>query len=226
MPSDDSLQMMSGQSAADACFLVPNDGGLLPSTLDGYTRPPAGTPNTFFSWATTRSVRGYALSVNWTSPANSSLTVLPDITVANFMPTCGGQAVAACIAQPDTTNLLDSMGDRVMYRAPVRVLADGTMSVLITHAVQVNDAQSMRWYELRLINAAWSLYQQGTLPYDGVSRWMGSIAQDRVGNIFLGYSVSSTSVYPGIRVAARAPTDALGTMSTELTLRNGTGSQV
>ncbi len=110
---------------------------------------------------------------------------------------------------PDTTNLLDSMGDRVMYRAPVRVLADGTMSVLITHAVQTNDApvtQSLRWYELRSINAARSLYQQGTLPYDGVSRWLGSIAQDGAGNIFLGYSVSSTSVYPGIRVAARAPT--------------------
>jgi hypothetical protein len=34
------------------------------------------------------------------------------------------------------------------------------------------------------------IYQQGTFaPNDGVHRWMGSAAQDKWGNIALGYSV-------------------------------------
>ena len=46
---------------------------------------------------------------------------------------------------------------------------------------------------------AYSLYQQGTYaPDDGVHRWMGSIAQDKQGNMALGYSVvNGTDVYPG-----------------------------
>ena len=37
---------------------------------------------------------------------------------------------------------------------------------------------------------AYSVYQQGTYaPADGVHRWMGSIAQDKKGNMALGYSV-------------------------------------
>ena len=39
-------------------------------------------------------------------------------------------------------------------------------------------------------NGAYSIYQQGTYaPADGVHRWMGSIAQDKKGNMALGYSV-------------------------------------
>ena len=39
-------------------------------------------------------------------------------------------------------------------------------------------------------SGAYSVYQQGTYaPDDGVHRWMGSIAQDKKGNMALGYSV-------------------------------------
>lgn len=54
---------------------------------------------------------------------------------------------------------------------------------------------------------------------------MGSIAMDKVGNIGLGYSASSSSVFPSIRYTGRAPTDALGTLSTESTIITGSGSQ-
>jgi hypothetical protein len=42
---------------------------------------------------------------------------------------------------------------------------------------------------------------------------MGSIAQDHVGNIAMGYSVISTNVLPGIRYAGRLAGDDLGMMS-------------
>jgi hypothetical protein len=55
---------------------------------------------------------------------------------------------------------------------------------------------------------------------------MGSIAMDQSGNIALGYSVSSGSINPGLRFTGRVPTDTLGTMEAESTIKTGTGSQL
>ena len=43
---------------------------------------------------------------------------------------------------------------------------------------------------------------------------MGSLAADHIGNIALGYSVSSATVYPSIRYAGRLTTDPLGQRDT------------
>ena len=43
---------------------------------------------------------------------------------------------------------------------------------------------------------------------DGVHRWMGSIAQDKLGNIAVSYSASGSAVYPSMRMASRATTGA------------------
>ncbi len=55
---------------------------------------------------------------------------------------------------------------------------------------------------------------------------MGSIAMDKVGDIALGYSASSTSVVPSIRYTGRIPTDAAGTMEAENIVKAGGGSQL
>ena len=54
-------------------------------------------------------------------------------------------------------------------------------------------------------SGATRVFQQGTYaPADGVHRWMGSIAQDKRGNMALGYSVvNGNDVYPGIRYTGR-----------------------
>jgi hypothetical protein len=54
---------------------------------------------------------------------------------------------------------------------------------------------------------------------------MGSIAQDKQGNMAAGYSVSSSSINPAIRFATRAPGDPAGTLSAETNLQIGSGSQ-
>ena len=55
-----------------------------------------------------------------------------------------------------------------------------------------------------------TIYQQGTYaPDDTEHRWMGSVAMDCVGNMSLGYSVSSVNVYPSIRYAGRQADDPL-----------------
>ena len=86
----------------------------------------------------------------------------------------------------------------------------------------------VRWYEIRRTGGTYSVFQQGTFaPNDGVHRWMGSIAQDKNGNMALGYSVvNGTTVFPGIRYTGRLAGDPLGQMTLgEGTIINGAGVQ-
>jgi hypothetical protein len=85
----------------------------------------------------------------------------------------------------------------------------------------------MRWYELRGPWTSPTVYQSGTYaPADGTYRWMGSVAQDHVGDMALGFAVSSSTTRPGARYTGRLVGDTLGTMSQgEGVLVNGVGSQ-
>ncbi|MCA1553741.1 MAG: hypothetical protein LC737_05130, partial [Chloroflexi bacterium] len=89
-----------------------------------------------------------------------------------------------------------------------------------------NSVTGVRWYELRSPNGTPTVYQQGTYSPDSTSRWMGSIAMDKNGDIALGYSASSSSMYPSVAYTGRAPTDALGTMGGETIAKAGGGSQL
>jgi len=54
---------------------------------------------------------------------------------------------------------------------------------------------------------------------------MGSIAMDQNGNIALGYSLGSGTIFPSVFFTGRVPSDPLGTMETEQSIVSGTGSQ-
>src|SRR5690348_501593 len=54
---------------------------------------------------------------------------------------------------------------------------------------------------------------------------MGSIAMDKVGDIALGYSASSSSAFPSIRYTGRVPSDPAGTLEAESSILAGGGSQ-
>jgi hypothetical protein len=54
---------------------------------------------------------------------------------------------------------------------------------------------------------------------------MGSIAQDKMGDIALGYSLASSTVYDSIAATGRISSDPLGQMESEASLVAGTGSQ-
>ena len=56
---------------------------------------------------------------------------------------------------------------------------------------------------------------------------MGSVAQDKNGNMALGYSVSSETVFPSIRFTGRKRNDPPGQMTIpETSIMEGTGSQL
>src|SRR6267154_3576614 len=215
--------MLSGTaSPAKICFTINNDGGYLPSDLDGSTLPPSGSPGVFLTFETLSSLRYYQLSPNFANTGSSTLSAPTDIAVASFNEACGG---GTCIPQSGTSQQLDSLGDRLMYRLGYRNFGDHE-ALVVNHSVAAGSSVGVRWYELRRpLTGAFTLFQQGTFAPDSTYRWMGSAAMDHAGDIAIGYSASSNSLFPAIRYTGRIPTDAQGTMRAEISLLEGTGSQ-
>jgi len=224
----DRSAMLAGTAATMQCFqLSTGFGGVLPSDLDGSTLPPAGSPDFLLNFGS-NSLNEWKFHVDFTNPANTTLTGPLNIPVAPFTPACNG---GACISQPGTRNLLDSLGDRLMYRLAYRNFS-GHESLVVDQSVMVSGTKKaqvvgIRWYELRNPNAAGgaSVFQQGTYSPDSVSRWMGSIAMDKMGDIAVGYSASNGSAFPSVRYTGRVPGDPLGTLEGEIILKAGGGSQ-
>jgi hypothetical protein len=216
-------RMLQGLSATQQCFMLSSSfGSLLPSDLDGPTLPPAGSPNFVLSFGT-NVLQMWRFHVDWTTPSSSSLTGPTNISVASFSPACNGGGT--CIPQSNTNNRLDSLADRLMYRLAYRNFGDHE-SLVVNHSVTAGGSAGVRWYELRSPNATPTVYQQGTYAPDSSYRWMGSIAMDHVGDIALGYSVSSSSLHPQIRYTGRLAGDPLGQMTQgEGTIVAGGGSQ-
>ncbi len=221
----DRSKMLAGNAGATMqCFgPLAGYGGMLPSDLDGSTLPPSGAPNYDLAFGT-NSLLLWRTHIDWTTPANSTLTGPTSVTgVVAFSAACSGGGT--CIPQPGTTQLLDSLADRLMYRLAYRNFGDHE-ALVTNHSVTSNGVSGIRWYEIRSPGSAPAVYQQGTYQPDTNYRWMGSVAMDRGGNLAVGYSVSSSSVYPSIRYAGRLVTDSAGTLPQgESTMIAGTGSQ-
>lgn len=216
--------MLTGAAATQQCFTTdPSHGGILAADLDGTTAPPAGEPETVMGIGTTATTLAYwHFHVDFTTPANSTFTGPTNLTVASYSTACGG---GTCIPQGGTTQRLDSLGDRIMYRLAYRNFVDHE-SLVVDHSVTAGSSTGARWYEFRISGGNPAVFQQGTYAPDSTYRWMGSIAMDHVGNIALGYSQSSSTTDPSIRFTGRAPGDPAGTMTqAETTVFTGGGSQ-
>jgi hypothetical protein len=234
----DRNSMLNGADATMQCFT--NNGTSnnlwLPSDVDGTTAPPSGTPNYFLNFdVNDQSLDLWQFHVDWTTPANSTFSTTPtNIPVAAFIEPCGDTVTVFtpadnCVPQAGTSEMLGVFGDRLMYRLGYRNF--GTYEDLVAnHSVQVasgSDQTGIRWYELRNPNpgsgSGFTVYQQGTYAPDSNYRWMGSIAMDQVGDIAVGYNVSSSSMSPSIRYTGRQSTDTLGTMETEIDILSTAG---
>lgn len=206
---------------------------LLPADLDGPTGPAANAPGLFYTFKDntfhggTDRLELFALSPDFATPGNSTFTKILSPPVTPFVYTVCGFFVMNCIPQLGTAQKVDPVSEWPMHRFAYRNF--GTHQSLVgTFTVEGArvDTGAIRWFELRNQGAGWTLYQQGTIDSNnGVSRTMGSIAQDKDGNIGIGYSVFSSAMNPALRYTVRAPGDALGVMQAERTLIAGTGSQ-
>jgi hypothetical protein len=228
----DRNSMLVGAAGRSICFVIDNtksvdnrNRNLLPSDLDGSNPPPSGSPGYFlnfwlnvFRW----DLRLWKVWPNWTNPIDSQFTFDPrHIEVASLSPACG---FGSCIPQLGTSFRLDSQGDKLMYRLAYRNFGTHE-SLVVNQSVTASTGVGVRWYEIRSPNGTPTVYQQGTYAPDTRYRWMGSIAMDKSRNMGLGYSLSSSGMYPAIAITSREPTDPLGTMKPETILIQGTGAQ-
>lgn len=213
----DRASMIAGTTArAMQCFSPASTyESLLPSDLDGSILPPAGSPNYFLNVGS-NSLNMWKFHVDWNTPANSTFQGPTAIAVTAFKEACGGSS--SCVPQTGTTQLLDGIGDRLMFRLAYRHFADGHESLVVSHTVNV--PSGIRWYEIQNPSAP-EVVQQGTFSPDSNYRWMPSIAMDQMGDIALGYSVSSSTMVPAIRYTGRLQSDALNTMQTENSIIEG-----
>lgn len=218
----DRATMLNGGPANTIC--IPQNSSvasLLPSDLDGSTAPPTGEPNLYLELADSSHLGLFKFHVDFSTPSNSTFTGPTTITVASYSQACGG---GTCIPQSGTTQQLDSLGDRLMFRNAYRNL-NGTEYLVVNHSVAAGSGVGVRWYQIQNPNGTPSVAQQGTFAPDSTYRWMGSIAMDQAGDIAVGYSASSSSIHPAIRYSGRVPSDPSGALESENSIIEGAGSQ-
>ena len=238
-----SVMLAGGASPGMVAFNNP----YRPTSIDGFmcvppvdndgAFAPTGAPGIFIAFNDDAIAGGsdqlwiYELSVNWTTPASSTFNRVQQLAVTAFDSNFGNDWTN--IAQPGTTQQLDAIPQVIMNIPQYRNF--GTYQTIVCcHTVDVDatDHAGVRWYELRRgtqTSGNWAIRQQGTYAPDAHSRWMGSVSLNGSGKIGLGYSISSSTIYPGIRYtgqSASAYSAANGTMDIpEGVIQTGSYSQ-
>jgi len=220
----DRAAMINGDPNAEMQFfdLGTGYGSLLPADADGSLQPAAGSPN-YLANMSTNLLRIWEVNIDWANSTNSTISLVKTLSTQSF------SYSGITINQPGTSQTLDPLSTRLMYRLQYRNF--GSYEVMLTnHSVNANGSgqAGVRWYELRNYGSGWNIYQQGTFaPADGDNRWMGSVAMNGNGDIGIGYSVSSSSTYPSIRFAGQtASNSGTGILDiTEGSIKEGSSSQ-
>jgi hypothetical protein len=228
--------MLTGATANQVCFQESTAAyALLPSDLDGTTAPPAGEPNFYLDYDIdvfesppiwTDNLELYKFHVDWTNPANSTFTGPTSIGVAAFTPLCYEYGEPGeCVPQPGTTQQLESAPDQLMFPNAYRNFGSHE-SLVAAQSVEAGSSGGVRWYEIQDPNGTPVVAQQSTFAPDSNYRWLPSIAMDSAGDLAVGYNISSDTVYPGIRIAGRTPSDPPSTLEAEIDAIDGAGSQL
>jgi PKD repeat protein len=212
-------KMLLGQSPQCISFdnpWRPNGNGFMmtpPVDNDGVFAP-SSEPGIFIAfnddaWTGSDQLWMFELDTDWATPANSSFSRTQQINVAAFNSNFGSSN--ANILQPGNdsqVHYLDAVCEVIMNKPQYRNFGS-YQSIVCCHTVNVgvNNHAGIRWYELRNTGSGWGIRQQGTYAPDSHSRWLGSISMNANHEIALGYSVSSSSLYPGIRYCGQSATE-------------------
>jgi hypothetical protein len=243
--------MLSGGTANAISFVIPpGDPGLgdsyslVAATFRTGTPPPAGrdemlldvdSPSSGGVMLTT--VKGWLFHVDFVTPANSTLGIGPNhapndvITVNGFVDAFTNLGTLL-VPQPPPGAPLDTLGDKIMTPV-VYQNRNGTESLWADQTIILNypnGPTAVRWYQFDVTGGTFPAtpvqQQDWSNGNDGLYRWMPSIAVDANGNTAIGYSVSSSSVFPNISYAGRFASDPPNNLGQgEATMFAGTGSQ-
>ncbi|XLS28691.1 fibronectin type III domain-containing protein [Flavobacteriaceae bacterium M23B6Z8] len=198
----------------------------------GPSLPPVGVPHPIVymqddSWngISQDHLKIWNITVNWGSPSSSFISAPQQINTAAFDAVFNGGSFNN-LDEPGSGPNIDAIQATMMYMTNYRRFPSYNAAVM-NFAVDVsgNDTRAgIRWYELRQTgdNQPWTIYQEGTYAQPNYSTFCGSIGMDAQGNIGLGYTIVSSSVFTSLRYTGRLASDPLGTMTiAEQTIVNG-----
>jgi hypothetical protein len=202
-------QMLIGGTATAQGF----NNAWRPTSVDGFmcvppidndgTFAPAGTPGMFIAFNDDALGGGsdqlwlYELTVDWTTPANSALVRTQQLDVQPFSSNFGNNWNN--IEQKGTGQRVDGI-PQVIMNVPQYRNFGSYQTIVCCHTVNIDGVRhaGIRWYELRKSTGNWEVRQQGTYAPDLHSRWMGCILLNGSNELGMGYSVSSTTMFPSI----------------------------
>src|SRR6266545_890193 len=193
---------------------------------------PASNPTTLTE------VHARFFHVDFVTPALSTFGVGADhtpnaeITVDPFVEAWTNGSGFTIVLQSTTGQHLDTLGDKIMTPV-VYQNRGGTESLWADQTNILNFPAGptiIRWYQFDVTGgifpATATQQQDWSNGGDGLWRFMPSIAVDQNGNTAIGYSISSPTMFPGIRYAGRLATDPPGNLAQgEADMFDGTGSQ-
>ena len=244
--------MLTGGPANAIGFMIPtgdpglgNAYSLVAANFRTGSPPPAGRDEMLLAVDSPSSggvvstqVKAWNFHVDFGNPSNSTLGVGPNhapnalITVNPFVDAFTN-TTSDLVPQQGTSAKLDTLGDKIMTPV-VYQNRGGTESLWADQTILLNypnGPTAIRWYQFDVTGGTFPAtpvqQQDWTNGSDGLWRWMPSIAVDENGSTAIGYSTSSSNIFPGIRYAGRFAIDPLGNLGQgEAIMTNGGGSQL
>ncbi len=142
---------------------------------------------------TTDHVKLWTIDVDWTTPANTTVSAATELPATPFISVFDGGSFSN-LSQPGGGANIDALQATIMNQAQFRKMS--TYNSALFNFVVDTDASSgelagIRWFELRQDddNQPWTVFQEGTYTApDGRHAWHGSMIMDGSGNIGLGYT--------------------------------------
>lgn len=171
-----------------------------------------------------------SFKANFLNPSESKLFVEKGFEVPPF----SSQVCETrnCAPSPEFKGY-DVVSTKLMHKPNLRDFGS-YQSIVLNHTVDLNGSglSGIRWYELRKENE-WEIKQQGTYgpqladacsPLQYKHRFLGSILQNKYGQIALAYNFSSKTDYASLAFTGRQSTDPPNIFTHEETIiRAGTG---
>lgn len=215
------IQVVSFNPPRSEFTLIPANARLQTGT------PPAGSPNYFSTLGNfLNAVTVYKFHVDWNRIGLSSFTG-PFLSIT---PTSWPNSGSPATVPSQGGNNNDTLLIRTMMPNLYTNL-NGVESLWFSHTVQSPFGTTIaapRYYQANITGGilATTTIQSFTHAPDDTNRYMPSVAVDRAGNMAIGYSASSATLFPAVRYAGRLAGDPVNTLGqTEQSLVEGTGSQ-
>lgn len=244
-------RILNGESAQFVRVTLPGLFGHIPFHVEGTTPMPGGACPMFVHFDSGGGAyRIWDICINWGA---GSVAFDPNPTVLEGP--AFGTGTLGGIPQRDSTIRLDDFQSNTMYLSPIRAFSGvGPREAIgaAFHTVNADNRAGARWIRFGFlpgmpapapppnggifadgfegargaVRMQKRLVEAGTYAPGTEQRWMGSTNIDKNGNLAMGYTVSSSSINPDIRITGKLRTDPAGQMRDEQLCTVGpTGAQ-